>query len=208
MSYIGQTTGSLFRRLSQHLSEKRNRHISNAIQKYGIESFDIEVLVSCLDKESLNAAEVYFVQKLNTLSPNGYNFRAGGNQNGICSEELKTKISLSKKGKPVLCRRGEVRSEIQRLNISRTLGGQNIVAKNLTTGEIKVYQTAHATRQDGHNPSNVVQICKGSTRRKISKGWTFFYETSYYANQNGSLENKNSRHVQRIGLEPANSRIE
>jgi group I intron endonuclease len=207
MSYIGQTTGLLESRISQHLREKRNRHITNALKKYGKDVFEIEVLVCCFDKNSLNAAEVYFVQKFNTLFPNGYNHRAGGNQNGVCSEELKKKISLAKKGKPVLCRRGETRPLSQRIQISRSLGGQNIIGKNVKTGELKVYYTAHDTKKDGHNPSNVIQICKGSARRHTSKGFTFFYENVYYANQSGSSEFKSSKHAQRIGLEPANSRI-
>jgi group I intron endonuclease len=205
LAYIGQTTNSLSCRLKQHLSSDRKRHITNVLRKYGIESFSVEVLVSCLDKAALNAAEVYFVEKFNTMYPNGYNHRAGGEQNGVCSVELKKKISLAKTGKPNLLRRGEVRSQEQRLKISRTLGGQNIVARNLQTGEIKIYPTAHATRKDGHNPSNVVQICKNSSGRKISKGWTFFYENSYYANQSGSSLGKTIEHAQRIGLETASA---
>lgn len=204
-SYIGQTTGSLVRRLKQHRTEKRNRHVSNSIRKYGWDSFSVEVLCSCFDQESLNSAEVYFVNLYNTIYPNGYNHRAGGNQKGICSDELRTKISLSKKGKPNLKRRGEVRKSEQRLSISRTLGGQNIYAINLSTGEVKVYPTAHSTRVDGHNPSNVVQICKNTGRRRESKGWTFSYESNYHANQSGSVESNASSHAQRLGFETASA---
>jgi len=200
--YIGQTTQSLTSRFNGHLSEKRNRHISNSIRQYGKENFDFVEIFIAFDKEELNNAEIFFVQHYNTLYPNGYNHRAGGNQNGICSDELKKKISAAKTGKPNLKRKGEVRSQKQRLEISRTLGGQNIIAINLQTKEIKVYETAHATKKDGHNPSNVVQICKKSSGRTISKGWTFMYE-SEYANQSGSSKGNTSEHAQRLGFEPA-----
>lgn len=200
--YVGQTTRSISDRFADHLTEKRNRHISNAIRKYGKEHFVVEEIFACFDKEGLNDAEIYFVEKCDTLYPNGYNHRAGGNQNGVCSDELKKKISLAKTGKPNLKRRGEFRSETQRMQISRSLGGQNIVAIHLTTGEIKVYKTAHSAKKDGHNPSNVVQICKKSSYRKVSKGWTFVYE-SEYANQSGSSKGNTSEHAQRLELETA-----
>jgi len=200
--YVGQTTRSLISRFNSHLTEKRNRHISNSIRQYGKENFEFVEIFVAFDKEELNNAEIFFVQHYNTLYPNGYNHRAGGNQNGICSDELKKKISAAKVGKPNLKRRGELRSKEQRLSISRTLGGQNIIAINLKTNEIKVYETAHATKKDGHNPSNVVQICKRASYRTHSKGWAFMYE-SEYANQSGSSKGNTSEHAQRLGFEPA-----
>lgn len=200
--YVGQTTKDFSHRLKQHINEKRNRHVTNAIRTYGIENFEVDVLCTCFSKESLNNAEIYFVNFFQTMYPNGYNHRAGGDQKGICSEETKRKISLNKKGKPNLKRRGEVRSLKQRLDISRTLGGQKIVAVNLITKEIKYYETVTDTKKDGHNPSNVVQICKNTGRRKHSKNWTFYYEKNY-ANQNGSVESNISSHVQRLELETA-----
>lgn len=205
MIYVGQTTKSVMSRLSDHIKEKRNRHISNAIRKYGLSNFEIVELMTCFDKKSLNDMEIYFVQKFNCLYPQGYNHRAGGNQNGICSQELKRKISQSKIGKPLLKRRGEIRTEEQRLKISRTLGGQEIVAINVSNGNIIIYPTARSTRKDGHSPSNVVQICKNAGR-KISKGYTFMYMNDY-ANQSGSKENKESLHAQRLESETTEGRL-
>ena len=206
MEYVGQTTRSLDERFVDHCCEKRNRHVSSAIRKYGKDNFIIEELFTAFDLETLNDVEILFVRLFNTLSPNGYNHRAGGNQNGICSTELKLKISLGKTGKPNFKRRGEIRTESQRLMISRGLGGRNIVAINLKTGETKVYATAHSSRKDGHNPSNVVQICKKASGRRESKGWTFVYENEY-ANQSGSSVNKSTEHAQRLELEPVQNGI-
>jgi group I intron endonuclease len=202
--YVGQTTQSIYSRLNNHINEKRNRHISNAIRQYGIENFRIDVICSCLDQTTLNKSEVHFVKEMNSLHPYGYNHRAGGNQNGICSDELRMKISKAKIGKPLLKRRGEVRSNEQRIQISRSLGGQKIKATNLDTNVVKIYETAHSTKLDGHNPSNVVAICKKSSRRSHSKRWTFEY---LQANQSGSTESKITEHAQRIGIDPT-SKVE
>lgn len=189
--YVGQTTGSVNKRFIDHCNEKRNRHISNSIKTHGKDNFIIEEICSAQNQEDLNFLEVHFVKYYNTMFPNGYNHRAGGNQNGICSDELKSKISKAKAGKPLLKKRGEKRDENYRLKISRGLGGQTIIALNTKTNEIKEYATAHATKKDGHNPSNVVQICKRASKRRISLGWSFYYQ-SEYANQSGSQDNKKS----------------
>lgn len=198
--YIGQTTNGVSDRFKDHCTEKRNRHISNSIQTYGKHNFEYIELYVSFSLKDLNEKEVFFVKHFNTLYPNGYNHRAGGGQNGICSEELKRKISLAKTGKPNLKRRNEIRTQEQRVLISRGLGGQEIVAVNVKTGETKIYPTAQATRFDGFNPSNVVQICKRKTGRLKSKGF-FFHYLSHYANQSGSSENKKTEHAQRIEIE-------
>jgi len=202
MDYVGQTTKSdISLRFADHCKEKRNRHISNAIQKYGKENFKLELVAEASSQEELNLLEVKFVIEFNTLFPNGYNHRAGGNQNGICSDDLKKKISVTKAGKPNLKRRGEVRTQEQRNLISKSLGGQQIKATNLITGKSFILQTAHEGKQYGFNPSNIVSICKKHGRRFKTRNHTFEYISQ--ANQNGSTENKNSGHVQRLGIEPA-----
>lgn len=200
-SYVGQTTNSLEKRFASHCNEKRNRHISNAIRKYGKENFNIEVICFASNQEELNSLEVKYVEQFNTMYPKGYNHRAGGNQKGICSQELKCKISLSKKGKPNFKRRGEIRSLEQRSKISKSLGGNKIKATNLTTGESFILETAHEGKKYGFNPSNIVSICKKHGRRFKTKNHTFEYISQ--ANQSGSTEIKNSEHAQRIGIETA-----
>jgi len=203
MMYVGQTTKtSVYTRFVGHYKETRNnRHVSNAIRKYGKDNFSVEEIAIATSKDELNNLEVYYVDYFNTMAPNGYNHRAGGNQNGKCSDELRKKISVAKAGKPNLKRRGEERSTEQRIKISRGLGGSPIKMINVTTKEEKVLQTAHEGKLYGHNPSNIVQICKKSSKRRISKGCTFEYIID--ANQSGSEESKESLHAQRIGIEAA-----
>ena len=92
-----------------------------AINKYGWNNFEHEILETGLSKEEACLREQYYIQKFNFLSPNGYNLTSGGemtemsdearkklsksmmgNKNGLghkCSEEKKKKISDAQKGK-------------------------------------------------------------------------------------------------------------
>lgn len=59
--------------------------IKNSIKKYGVENFTKEVLQYCFDWKETSDAEIYWIQKLNTLVPNGYNIIPGG-KNFITSD--------------------------------------------------------------------------------------------------------------------------
>lgn len=99
--YIGYTTKSLDERIKNHLRKSKNindKHyfylFKKAIRKYGIESFEWDVLANCASIEDCCSLEKHYIKKLNTISPNGYNLTEGGN-GGIQSEETKDKISKS-----------------------------------------------------------------------------------------------------------------
>lgn len=78
-SYIGQTTRSLFERAQHNGKEYKNCTVFyNAIQKYGWDNFKAEILEECLSSE-LDEKEKSYIEKYNSLVPNGYNVRIGGN---------------------------------------------------------------------------------------------------------------------------------
>jgi group I intron endonuclease len=96
--YVGQTTQSLPRRWKFHCSKNSNcLALKSAIQKYGIDNFSIEIVYTASSLEELNKKEIEFINKFNTLSPNGYNLTTGG-LNYIRSEESRKKKSNSRKG--------------------------------------------------------------------------------------------------------------
>lgn len=111
--YIGQTTTDIEKRWRRHTwrctLDSRRMAISNAIDKYGKENFKIELIDSANSVEELNEKEVYYINMLNSLSPNGYNIDPGGN-NKKMRQETKDKISSSNKGKVI--------SELTRLRLS------------------------------------------------------------------------------------------
>jgi len=97
--YIGQTLYSLEERRYGH--EKSNSNcilLRYAIHKYGKENFQWNILCECKDQDELNKKEIYYIEKFNTLTPNGYNLKTGGS-GGKYSDKLKKKISEARKGK-------------------------------------------------------------------------------------------------------------
>lgn len=98
-SYIGQTNQPL-KRIKAHKKANKEFAFSNAIKKYGFDDFTYEILESNIDINEANKKECFYIEKLNTLSPHGYNLRHGGD-NAIFSEESKKKISIAKSGKPL-----------------------------------------------------------------------------------------------------------
>lgn len=74
-SYIGQSN-DIKRRINEH-QVKRDLAIDQAIQKYGINAFDYEVLEEC-SLEELDEKEKYWIQYFNTYKGFGYNCNEGG----------------------------------------------------------------------------------------------------------------------------------
>ncbi len=102
--YVGQTVQGLHKRWLQHCRLDGNRKvhsaISLAIKKYGKENFKIEVLSTYNSINELNEAEIFFIKKLKSLAPNGYNFDSGG-KNKRMHSDTKLKLSIAKTGKKV-----------------------------------------------------------------------------------------------------------
>ena len=101
-SYIGQTVNSLERRArSNGIGYKPCPIFYKAIQKYGFQNFSCEVLKN-IEKDRLEELgkeldfwEQYYIKLYNSLSPNGYNVRAGGDSKAIFSDDSLTHLSGS-----------------------------------------------------------------------------------------------------------------
>lgn len=76
--------------------------LNRAYEKYGRDSFKREIIQFASFKEELNFLERYYIQKLNSLVPHGYNIATGGHggYTGEVSEESREKIRQALKGKP------------------------------------------------------------------------------------------------------------
>jgi len=97
--YVGQTTQALANRWKTHCSPASGCFaISSAIHKYGKDNFSIEIIFNADSLEELDKKEEEFINKFNTLSPNGYNLKTGGNVPRM-SEESKRKMSLASKAR-------------------------------------------------------------------------------------------------------------
>lgn len=90
--YIGQTKGSLRKRVISHLShankftKSKKHHLQFALQKYGYNNFQIEIIEAC-DPSRLNDREVFWIRYYNSTDPDkGYNCTNGGDGCSIARE--------------------------------------------------------------------------------------------------------------------------
>lgn len=91
-SYIGQTTYSIYHRAGADGKRYKNCVVFyNAIQKYGLENFTIEILDE-VPEEELDKIEGMFIKKYNTIRPNGYNYYSFGS--GLRDTKKSTAIEV------------------------------------------------------------------------------------------------------------------
>ena len=91
--YVGLTKNELSNRKADHKrkakSGKSTMAFHDAIRKYGFENFEWEIIDTATTLEELNEKEIYWIKKLNTLIPNGYNIEKGGQVKEFSEETLK-----------------------------------------------------------------------------------------------------------------------
>lgn len=97
--YVGKTSQKVSQRFNAHISEalreSTNTYFHRAIRKYGPESFAFEILEELLTESEAYLKEKYWIQKLNTLAPQGYNSNSGG-KGGMFNPSLEVRLKLSK----------------------------------------------------------------------------------------------------------------
>ncbi len=101
-----------------HCKNNNKMLISRSIRKHGKENFKIEEIDGANSMSELNYREQHHIYMNNSISPNGYNLTAGG-ENGKRSEETKLKISQIKIGKKLNL------TEEQHKNRSERVSGKN-----------------------------------------------------------------------------------
>lgn len=96
--YVGQSL-DIETRVSHHFYKgSKCIKLRNAIQKHGKDAFIVEILELCEESE-INNRECHWIANLDSMHPNGYNLRAGGENGGRLSESLKEQLSKSAKNR-------------------------------------------------------------------------------------------------------------
>ena len=86
--YIGQT-GDYEKRCKNHKKPNNNCvAFRNALNKYGWDNFTHEILHKNLSKDSANVLEELYILEYNSIVPNGYNLKSGGNSNIPSKESI------------------------------------------------------------------------------------------------------------------------
>lgn len=100
--YIGQTVRNAGKRWTAHLCAKSGAGksaIKCAIIKYGKDYFKFEILDIGENQLDLDEKEIYWINKFNSIAPNGYNLTYGGSGGKKISEETRAKMKASAKAR-------------------------------------------------------------------------------------------------------------
>lgn len=176
--YIGQTTSTDKKRKKDHryhaFTKKDNNPFQCAIRKYGWDFFDntYEVLFECYledEKElrkTLNEKENYYMDKFNTIAPNGYNVNkahVGLERHYVNKEETYKKISEKLKGK-----------------VCYPKGQRKVI--NFDTKETFV-SISEAGRVSGIHRDCIYNCCKGKINKAGGYKWC-------YVNDDGTIDDR------------------
>ena len=163
--YVGQTSD--FERRERDWRRKTrysNSTIAQDVEKYGLDVWEVKILDTVEDKLG-DDAERYYIEKYNTLYPNGYNKYSGGVKGFTfqVKEETKSKISKSLKGKSRMSEDGKKRNaEAARERFSKTVYQYTLDGKL-----VAVWKSAkEAAKQLVFSQGNISNCCNGGFYRK------------------------------------------
>jgi len=152
--------------------------IKRAIQKYGIENFKKEILEHCKTKKQLNKKEIYWIKKLNSKAPNGYNIVNGGTGGDILSQlskkqqkETKQKISKAHKNSEVAAKHRLELSEAKR-GTRLTKGTKQKMSKAAKGNQRRKGILHTETTKQKISESLIGRIVSEITKQKMSKAHT------------------------------------
>jgi group I intron endonuclease len=109
--YVGQTIHSFNQRFRQH--QNSNYAIGNALRKYGVDNFN-KILIEGILEDKMDELEIEYIQKYNSIFPNGYNFETGWHKNKHACEETKKRLSEVNTGKHHSLETRKKQSEIKK----------------------------------------------------------------------------------------------
>lgn len=190
--YIGQTVRALDVRIAEHKRHK-NTPFDKAVQVYGADNFDFEVIDTAETIDELNRKEKYWVNYYNAFGKNGYNAcEGGGNTVGYHhTEESKKKMSVAHKGKwdgqnnpfygkkhnaetkakMSASRAGRIITDEWRKHLSES-SPYKVRVHNIETDEI-FNSIKEAADKYNIKPTHITRVCRG--RRKSSGGYHWEY---------------------------------
>lgn len=103
--YVGKSEVDVEARLYEHRTTRRigntNEHLHRALHKYGQENFSFKIIEEC-EPDKCCQRERYWIEKLGSLYPNGYNYTSGGeNASGFKFSEIsRQRMSEARKALP------------------------------------------------------------------------------------------------------------
>jgi group I intron endonuclease len=195
--YVGQSVQKdINSRWKQHkcmISSSIGKYLLDSYKKHGIHNFKFQIICICFD-EDVDDLEKHYIEKYNTLAPNGYNLTIGGKRRYLkkeskdkiskalsgrggnpCSEETKQKISLANRGNKN-GNFGKKMSDEQRKKISETMKKQKRLPTEKQLNALRQYNQSHNKRRVGKYDKNGVLLetyessCEAARKNKLHFG--------------------------------------
>lgn len=176
--YIGVTNSTTKRWCAKGNRYERCPHFWAAIQKYGWDNFEHNVLIYDLTREEASRLEVYYIAKYRTREKAyGYNVTEGGINPPTMlgkhhSEETKRKIRNSNRGKK--------HSEEQNRRHSEHMTGLMVGSRNHKSRAVRCVNTGEVfeTQREAAEAKNVLQskislCCQGKRTHTHGLRWEF-----------------------------------
>jgi group I intron endonuclease len=189
-SYVGYTKD--YKRRCRHHREPLNHctAIAEAIIEYGWDRFTHKILKENLTKELAIYWEGYYIDKNNTLYPNGYNLMTGG-ETVKASEETRKKLTGRKLSPEHIAKRSLAQTGIKRSIGTREKISASQKGKKLSLehkAKLSVSSSKSVIRSDGKEfasvnlaaeemgcfASNISRVLTG--RRNTIHGFKFIYK--------------------------------
>lgn len=200
--YIGLTSQNPKKRWRNGKGYTGCTLFNKAIQRYGWDNFEHEILIECENKEDASAAEKYYVNLYQSNRREyGYNLEAGGYNKGEISPETREKLRIASSVKHTkertektaakhrgLKHTNETRqrmSESQKRYASSLAGKERhkkiveltskAVVKLADNGEIvcEYPSIEEAARLEAVSPSGISRACSGVQKRSCGYMWQF-----------------------------------
>jgi group I intron endonuclease len=146
--------------------------LCQAFNKYGLDKFTFEIIIICFDEDRL-IYEKQYIQKFNSIAPNGYNISPGGCERGFTglhhSVESKNKISLAVRNRNFSSAKKEEIKE----KLLKTIENNNSMEKRSQSDN---WKKLILTGKIGEQTRN--KKVTDETKQKISKGVRKYNENS------------------------------
>lgn len=168
--YVGMTCKDPKNRWEKGNGYRNQKYFYLAIQKYGWDNIQHDVLFSALPKEEAEQKERELISLYHSADRRyGYNIDLGGKSKGRCSEETKKLISERQKGwRPseyMLQRAKEV-------NTGRPCSKETREKIGLAQIGKKVSDEAKLKMSNSHKGKHLADSHKEHISEKVKKGWT------------------------------------
>ena len=173
--------------------------LKNAIEKYGKNAFECEIIDTCNSAKELNEKEAFYIEQFNSLAPNGYNLMTGG-ATPQHSQLTRKKMSQTRKGKePHWATKASHTPESNKKRYETLLANGHYVwteekkekarhsakerAKQIVDQDNILYESiADAARKTDCHRACIQKILKGKAKKTKSKnGKTYVFKQGYDA---------------------------